>query len=97
MTELVIVVEGQTEEIFVKETLAPHLAAFEVWARPTVVTTSFNQRTGAKTKGGGGWKCWKSDLMNLLRRKDSQIRVSTMIDLYGMPSDFPNRTTLLHS
>ena len=36
MTRLLILVEGQSEEVFAKRTLAPHLAAFGVYASVTV-------------------------------------------------------------
>ncbi len=35
-----ISVEGQTEERFVKDLLAPHLTTFDVFATPVIVTTS---------------------------------------------------------
>jgi len=33
-TRLNILVEGQTEESFVRELIVPHLAGFEVWVHP---------------------------------------------------------------
>lgn len=47
-----ISVEGQTEEQFVKTLLAPHLAAFNVFATPVIVSTS-RSASGKKSKGGG--------------------------------------------
>ena len=47
-----ISVEGQTEERFVKDLLAPHLVGFGVYATPIVVTTS-RSASGQKAKGGG--------------------------------------------
>lgn len=45
-------VEGQTEELFVKRLLAPHLAAFGVFATPVILATS-RSASGKKAKGGG--------------------------------------------
>jgi Domain of unknown function (DUF4276) len=47
-----ISVEGQTEERFVKDLLAPHLAGFGVHATPMIVATS-RSAGGRKAKGGG--------------------------------------------
>lgn len=37
MTRLLMLVEGQSEEIFVKQTLAPHLADHGVFVQPIVL------------------------------------------------------------
>ena len=47
-----ISVEGQTEERFVKDLLAPHLEARGVYAIPIIVATS-RSAAGKKSKGGG--------------------------------------------
>lgn len=47
-----ISVEAQTEERFVKDLLAPHLARFAVYATPVVIGTS-RSASGNKVKGGG--------------------------------------------
>ena len=39
MTRLLMRVEGQSEEIFVKQTLAPHLADHGVFVQPLVLWT----------------------------------------------------------
>ncbi len=39
MTRLVVIVEGQTEERFVKSVLAPHLDARSVWTTCMIVET----------------------------------------------------------
>jgi hypothetical protein len=50
---LYILVEGSTEEVFVKQTLGPHLQAYGVYAIPIIVTTSRERPTGKKKHGGG--------------------------------------------
>ena len=90
MTPLHIVVEGPTEEAFVKEVLFPHLEAFRVWATPVIVATS-RAPDGHKRKGGGAWGQWRKDIQILLRDSRSELRVTTMFDLYGLPGDFPAR------
>ena len=90
MIRLYVVVEGQTEESFVKHSLGPHLDALHVFTTPILVTTSRDARTGRKTgKGGGHWKHWQRDIRNLLRDSHVDVRLTTLFDLYGLPEDFP--------
>ena len=91
MIRLVVAVEGQTEEAFVKEVLGPHLAARQVFTAPMIVATRRDPRTGAKSKGGGRrWAKWRNDIDKVLRTDASpQLRVTTLFDLYALPSDFP--------
>lgn len=89
MTRLFVLVEGQSEETFVKSVLAPHLAGFGLEVRALVVTTS-RELHGRKHKGGGGWTQWLRDLKRLTGEQDG--RFTTMFDLYGLPDDFPHLT-----
>lgn len=81
-------VEGQTEEQFVKEVLASHLQRLGVWVYPIVVETS-RDAFGRKHRGGGHWRHWKRDLMRLRQQGGNDVRITTMFDLYGLPEDFP--------
>lgn len=77
MTRLLLHVEGQTEESFVNEVLAPHLFSFgytTVVPRPT-----------------GGIKPWPSAKRDILRylKQDAGCIVSTMVDFYGLPQSGP--------
>lgn len=86
---LYIVVEGQSEREFVKRTLTPHLAHRSIDVKPRVVQT--NRRL---SKRGGVWsyEILRRDIDRLLREdQNSESRFTTMIDLYGLPSDFPGR------
>lgn len=88
---LFIVVEGQTEERLVKDVLAPHLAAMNVWMVPIIVTTSRENNTGKKRKGGGRWAHWRNDLKHLSNQhRGDDVRFTTLFDLYGLPADFPD-------
>ena len=44
------IVEGQTEEAFVKNVLGPHLEGFSVWVNAQSVTTK--RERGIKYRGG---------------------------------------------
>ena len=90
MTRLYVVVEGQTEEAFVKGVLGPQLLERHVLAEPIIVTTS-RESGGRKHKGGGLWKHWRADLVRVLcEQVPGGAWVTTMFDLYGLPKDFPD-------
>jgi hypothetical protein len=88
---LYIVVEGQTEEEFVKRVLGPHLEARKIYAIPIIVTTRRHRLTGEKLgKGGGNWGKWFRDLKRILgEHKGSSVAFTTFFDLYGLPDAFP--------
>jgi hypothetical protein len=89
MTRLYALVEGQTEAEFMKQVLASHLQSLDIWLYPIIVETS-HEASGRKRRGGGHWKHWKRDLMRLrAQQAGSDVRITTMFDLYGLPADFP--------
>lgn len=83
MTRVYLLVEGQTEETFVRELLAPHYANQGLYLRPIIVRTSTGHKGGlvsyAKVKAQ----------IEKLCKQDSHAFVSTMFDLYALPRDFP--------
>lgn len=84
MIELCIVVEGETEEGFVRDVLAPHLRGHGVETKASRVGPP-GHKGGVRSfqrlkKQLGNWMC--SDTRDCLR-------FSNMIDLYKLPSDFP--------
>ncbi|MDD2763947.1 MAG: DUF4276 family protein [Opitutaceae bacterium] len=90
MTKKVLVlVEGPTEEAFIKHVVAPSLPGTSLI--PTVVKTKV---TGAQPEKGGFVKYneFKRQL-NLLLRDSSASMVTTMLDYQGIGSDFPGRKT----
>jgi Domain of unknown function (DUF4276) len=83
-----IAVEGQTEETFVRDILAPHLETFRVYAQSVVITTK-RPASGGKFRGGvSAWAAIRREITQLLR-DTSAAAVTTMIDLYGLPQDCP--------
>lgn len=88
MKRVLILVEGQTEETFVRTVLAPHFLARNLALMPRLVVTRYN-RAGGHDKGGiNRYKPVKDDLRRLLEDTGAE-RVTTMIDYYGLPEDFP--------
>jgi hypothetical protein len=88
MSNVLILVEGQTEETFVRDILGPYLWNFNVFCTPKVATTK-RVATGPDFKGGiVSYGKLKFDIKRLL--EDSSIRlVTTMIDYYGFSSRVP--------
>lgn len=96
MSRVKVLVEGQTEESFVNKILAEHLAQQGVFLTPILLTTkrvkNRNSRErsmpGRRFKGGiTTYEKVKLDVRNALN--DKQALVTTMIDYYGLPNDFP--------
>lgn len=82
MTRLLIHVEGETEETFVNEALAPHLYGFgytNVGARLLGNARRRNRRGGIR-----GWDSARRDILNHLRQ-DPECRATTMVDYYALP------------
>lgn len=89
MTKKVLVlVEGPTEEAFIKHVVAPALPGIALI--PTVVKT---KATGAQPEKGGFVKYGEfKRQLNLLLRDPSASVVTTMLDYQGIGSDFPGWT-----
>lgn len=93
MNKVLILVEGQTEERFVNRVLVPHLRNFEIELIPIIVVTK-RAKGGQKFKGGVvRYQQVRGDVLRLLR-DSSASAVTTMLDYYGLPDDFPGRDTL---
>lgn len=93
MTRLLVLAEGDTEELFIREILAPHLANFGVHATATGVISK-RLASGKKIAGGNNWGNVRNSLFPLLQ--DTDAWVTTLLDYYGLPDDFPgvdNKTT----
>lgn len=91
MSRINVVVEGQTEEAFVTQVLAPYLGAQGVFLTPRRAYTS---KRGTKYHRGGvtTYSLVKRDIVTWLRQ-DQGAWVTTMLDLYRLPDDFPGHLT----
>ena len=87
--KLYFIVEGQTEETFVNQTLQPHLASLSIFTEARCVFTS--SKGGVEHRGGiRHYKQAIDDIRDwLMTDRDSDARFTTMFDLYGLPEDFP--------
>lgn len=91
MTRLLILVEGDSEELFVKNILSPHLEHFGVYAVATVVVSK-RLANGKKFKGGNHWPNVQKSLQPLLANSDAWV--TTLLDFYGLPDNFPGVSEL---
>ena len=82
MSEIVAIVEGQTEQTFVRDQLAAHLGGrgITIWAV-----------LSGKTRKLGGVRPWKSTRNDIIRTLKEGRFCTTMFDFYAMPKDWPGR------
>ena len=90
---LIFFVEGQTEQAYVARMLSPHLANFGVYVDRAILPIT-GRRRGTVFKGGGrSFAKGLRQFENLLKEHDqSDVRFTTMFDLYGLYSDFPGQS-----
>jgi hypothetical protein len=93
MKKVLILVEGPTEETFVKRVLNPHLSGIDLYIEPKIITTKLVKR-GSNFKGGVPHYSKVKPQIQRLLKDTSAIIVSTMIDYYGLPEDFPGKINL---
>lgn len=87
MKRILILVEGQTEERFIKDVVYPYLLGFNLAIIPTIVETK--KLVGAPShKGGGDFSKFKADVLDLLGDTHASA-VTTLYDFYGFPK-IPN-------
>lgn len=88
-----ILVEGQTEETFVKEMLSPHLWQYGIYPTVTMVCTR-KERNVRRDRGGfSSYYQIKRDITRLCKDTDV-VAITTLFDFYGFPSNSPGMDTL---
>lgn len=96
MKKVFILVEGQTEELFVKNVLSPHLADRDIYCTPILAATR-RIKSGPDFKGGiTSYNKVKQELQRLLRDTSVSL-VTTMIDYYGFISLVPFKSDVAGS
>jgi len=86
MIRLNITVEGQTEETFINQVIAPHLAFYNVFVAARRVETEKGGSRGGMTT----YQKAKNDLLRWMKEdQHTEARFTTMFDLYALPNDFP--------
>lgn len=92
MKRALVLVEGQSEERFVKDVVQPWLVDKGIWLVPTIIATK-RVKNGKDFKGGvSNFSQFENDVRRLLSGAGDAL-VTTMIDYYRLPSDFPGMDT----
>ena len=92
MKRVLVLAEGQTEERFIKDVLCPHFEKMEIVLIPTIAVTK-RVKSGPNFKGGvTNYQKVANDLRLLLGDTDATA-VTTFIDYYGLPLNFPGMTS----
>jgi len=92
MIRLNITAEGFSEERFVSDILRPHLLNFNVYAEVRKVLTNRKLR---KRGGIVGYGKFKNDVTQWFK-ECPDVYHTTLIDLYGLDTDFPGHKTTKH-
>ena len=88
MKRALVLVEGQTEERFVKDVLGEYFLVYDLDITPTILTTK-RVKNGPSFKGGvTSFRKFQNDVRRLLAGAGDAL-VTTLIDYVGLPSDFP--------
>jgi hypothetical protein len=89
-----VLVEGQTEERFIKDVIAPEFYALDTFFDPRLLITK-RVKHGASFKGGvTTYGKFRNDVVRLLGEAKGTL-VTTILDYYGLPKDFPGMTSRL--
>jgi hypothetical protein len=83
MIRVVVFAEGQTEEQFIKQTVAPVFAPAMIFLEPRLLKTSQNAKGGAVS-----FDRLKFYATNTLKENNAPV-LSTFLDLYALDTDFP--------
>lgn len=86
MTRVLVFAEGQTEETFVRDVLVPYFAPQGIYLTPILAQTSPGYKGGIPS-----YAKVKPQIVRLCRQ-DRGATITTMIDYYGLPTDFPGYT-----
>ncbi|MDO9212975.1 MAG: DUF4276 family protein [Methylococcales bacterium] len=78
-----VVCEGQTEETFIRDVIAPILANQQIYLTARLIPTSKNNKGGALT-----YERVKRFIINSLKEDD--VFITTFFDLYALDNTFPN-------
>jgi len=89
MTRVHVFVEGQSEETFVSEILQQHFSRIRIYLNPILVRTGKKGKGGISTYGKIQWQIKQKC------KEDRDAYVTTMLDVYGLPKDFPGKAEAL--
>lgn len=83
MIRVVVICEGQTEETFIRDVIAPILAPQQIFLTARLISTSKTSKGGALS-----YERVKRFVLNTLKEQDN-LFVTTFFDLYALDNAFP--------
>jgi len=90
MARLSLTVEGQTEQVFAVRLLTPHLAAKGVFLRRPQLAAHARKKRETHRGGPRSYLPFRNDIVRRFKEdRHPNSFLSTMLDLYGLPTDFP--------
>lgn len=81
MNRVRVLVEGQTEKAFVREVLKPHFDPHQIYLHAVML----------RPRGGMPQYTQAKEAIVRSLKEDDGIICTTMVDFYGMPTDWPGR------
>jgi hypothetical protein len=92
MKRLLLLVEGQAEEVFVRDVLTGHLAAWDIHPTPVLLKTK-RIKSGGTFKGGVLHAPQVLGDIDRLLEDTGAVAVTTMLDYHALPGDLPGMAT----
>jgi hypothetical protein len=90
MVRLYLFAEGQTEQTFADTLIKPHLSQHHVFMNNPILVAHAKKRGRIHRGGGRKYLPMKNDILRFLKQESAtNVFFTTMIDLYGIHSDFP--------
>ena len=90
MTRLIVHAEGPTEEAFVNDVLSQHL--YHLGYTDVSARIIGKKRQRARRGGIVSWQIARQGILNHLRQ-DQRLHVTTLVDYYALPPDWPGRAS----
>lgn len=93
MKQIMILVEGQTEEAFVNKVLQPYLIDKQIYIRATMVCTKKVKNARMYRGGIADYDQVNRDLTRLIKSSHFDL-ITTFFDYYGLPQNFPGNNAI---
>lgn len=90
MKRVLALVEGSTEEAFIKYVMNPKLSRNYIWITPIIITIKRIEKATDFKGGSPHYDKFKKEIKRLLNDSKA-VRITTMFDYYGLSKSFPGR------
>jgi hypothetical protein len=93
MSRIHVIVEGPTEETFVRDVIVPYFAGRQIYITYSIVHTKIVVDGPNFVGGTVSYDKFKYDATKILRNPSINL-LTTMFDLYGLSSTYPGRSSV---